>query len=377
MTLGGRTFIHIASLVSISFTISLAVRVDRQGSENAFDAFRRVVGIHREYDEVDLQARMALFEQRLEEVKRHNAQPGVSWLAGINKFSDFTDSEYKALLGHRPIRRQAAPAESNSFLQLSPSKNTVETVDWRTLTGTTSVKDQGACGSCWAVAAAGAMEMHGEIAGKAITVSHQQLVDCTPNPQSCGGTGGCDGATTELAFKYAVEKGLQAADDYQSHDGTCSDSDTTSHPALNIASFVTLPVNKQAPLEQALSDKGPVAVSVDAGSWGSYSSGVFDQCDKNAIINHAVLAMGFGTDSTLGKYWLIRNSWGADWGEEGYVRLKKLDTDEGDAGNCGIDNKPLDGVGCVGGPDELPVCGMCGVLSDSAYPEGVTHPTHP
>merc|ERR1712129_575737 len=123
------------------------------------------------------------------------------------------------------------------------------------------------------------------------------------------------------------------------------------------------------PMLEALATHGPVVVSADAGPWGSYSSGVFDSCKKDAVINHAILAMGYGTDSGLGKdYWLIRNSWGPQWGEGGYIRLLRH-SEEG--AFCGPDKKPLDGVGCKGGPATLPVCGMCGILSDSAYPTGV------
>merc|ERR1719189_1102840 len=106
----------------------------------------------------------------------------------------------------------------------------------------------------------------------------------------------------------------------------------------------------------------------------SYGSGVFAGCGVNAIINHAILLMGFGTDTALGQdYWLIRNSWGSAWGEDGYIRLLKHKDGES---YCGVDTKPQDGVGCDGGPPTLPVCGMCGILSDSAYPTQVAVESH-
>ncbi|CAE7773499.1 VCATH [Symbiodinium sp. CCMP2592] len=131
--------------------------------------------------------------------------------------------------------------------------------------------------------------------------------------------------------------------------------------------------NQLLPLLTTLSEKGPAVVSVDAEAWTIYDGGIFNGCQKDATINHAVLLVGYGQDKQPGqKYWLIRNSWGADWGEEGYMRLLRHDGDESNGGHngfCGTDYDPKVGVGCRGGPSSLPVCGMCGILSDSSYPK--------
>merc|ERR550525_629072 len=92
-----------------------------------------------------------------------------------------------------------------------------------------------------------------------------------------------------------------------------------------------------------------------------YDSGVFDSCERDATVNHAILLMGYGVDADLGKsYWLIRNSWGEDYGERGFIRVLRHDSDEGEAGYCGTDYKPLDGVGCKGGPPTLPSAACVG-----------------
>merc|ERR1719231_1689786 len=129
---------------------------------------------------------------------------------------------------------------------------------------------------------------------------------------------------------------------------------------------VVLPENKGEPLLQAIYQEGPVVVSVDASAWSFYSGGVFSGCSKDAIINHAVVAEGFG-EQDGNKYYLIKNSWGKSWGEKGYIRLKRFDDDEA---HCGIDNKPEEGTACEGGPKFVRVCGMCDVLYDSTYPKG-------
>merc|ERR1740130_898016 len=95
----------------------------------------------------------------------------------------------------------------------------------------------------------------------------------------------------------------------------------------------TLPKNEYAPLMQALLERGPVAVSVAADAWFSYESGIFDGCGKDAVIDHAVVAMGFG-EADNHKYWVIQNSWGANWGEQGHIRLQRHDTEE----YCGMNN---------------------------------------
>jgi len=131
-------------------------------------------------------------------------------------------------------------------------------------------------------------------------------------------------------------------------------------------------VNKYQPLMLAIQE-GPVVVSVDGGPWSTYSSGVFTSCQQDATINHAVLLMGYGHDTSSSlDYWQVRNSWGAMWGEDGFIRIQRHTSDEGDAGYCGTDYDPRQGVGCKGGPNTLPVCGMCGILSDSAYPTDVS-----
>jgi hypothetical protein len=103
--------------------------------------------------------------------------------------------------------------------------------------------------------------------------------------------------------------------------------------------------------------------------WQLYSSGVFSsKCGSD--VDHAIVLVGYGTDATSGlDYYLIRNSWSAGWGEEGYIRVARYG--EKPAGEpCFTDNTPGDGDGCSGGPSSIQVCGLCGVLSDSSYPVG-------
>jgi len=288
----------------------------------------------------------------------------------VNQFADYTDSEAHALLGHRPMPH-LRQTSATSLLEVAWNE-LPEAVDWREkLNSSTTVKqakDQGNCGSCWAVAAAGALETHAAMTSASVPeVSNEQITDCTPNPKECGGQGGCNGATAELALGFVTALGVDSRATYHGyHHGKCS---LPSHPVLTTTGFVRLLDNMMQPLLQAVALNGPVVVSADASKWFSYSSGVFNSCPVDAIINHAILCMGYGRDAKLGlDYWLIRNSWGPSWGENGYVRLLR---DDEEGARCGTDKRPQDGVACKGGPETMRVCGMCGILADSVYPTGV------
>jgi hypothetical protein len=153
-----------------------------------------------------------------------------------------------------------------------------------------------------------------------------------------------------------------------SQDGASTDSmllQTVTRRA-RVSSWDVLPANQAEPLKLSVYNKGPTVVAVDARGWHNYKTGIFDSCDKDAILGHAVLAVGYGDDSG-NKYWRIQNSWGSYWGEEGHIRVLRPDNEDE---WCGMDRKPQEGVGCENGPDEVKVCGMCGILYDASVPQG-------
>jgi len=319
-----------------------------------------------EYD-----TRKHLFDARVAEVLAHNNADGISWKKGINKFSDMTVEEFKMNLGHSSSMSQTM----RSSMPLAPAMQVPngglpDSVDWRTKGVVSAVKDQGGCGSCWAFAAVETIESTlSQATGKNLILSTQNMVSCTPNPHHCGGTGGCAGATSELGFQYVADKGIASEKDYpyRAQTGKC---DETKPKVAHIQSFVKLRENNYTDLVTAVATIGPIAVSVDAEPWMSYSSGVFTGCGLSRIdINHAVQLVGYGTAS--GKdYWIVRNSWGKFWGESGYIRIFKHS--DGDMKWCGPDPTPQDGTGCDGGPPEVTVCGSCGIWYDSSYSVGAS-----
>lgn len=336
----------------------------------------------------EFQRRSALFEASLAEVHATNAKnqkEGRGWKAGIHPFMDWTAEERSALNGYKPPRtHRSQPSTVVSLLHQGATAfaGTSAAVRMNISRGTggltadsgPALRQQGNCGSCWAISAVEAVEAQLIRSGQGdVRVAAQALVDCVPNPQHCGGTGGCDGATGELAYTFMRDHGipLESEMPYHAKTGTCSQAPLEgawrSSRRVKVDGWHQLPSNQLEPLKTALVQEGPVVVAVDGNNWFNYDSGVFDSCDKDAILGHAVLAKGFGEDGGK-KYWLIQNSWGSDWGENGHIRMVMHDDEEH---WCGVDNKPKEGVGCDGGPPEVTVCGMCGILFDPIIPTGV------
>jgi cathepsin L len=285
-----------------------------------------------------------------------------------------TPAEFKAYIGrgysnggkHMAAARasaQRADLESHVPVSALPAS-----LDWRTKGVVTAVKDQGGCGGCWSFSAAETLESHIAIqTGKLFTFSEQEILACTPNPNQCGGTGGCSGATQELAFGYVSQAGIVTEQTwpYEGVSGTCNWAGKK--PVANITGYVFLPQNNYSALMNAVVTNGPIAISAAAEPWMSYSEGVFDT-NCGADVDHAIVLEGYGHDASANEdYYLVRNSWGESWGEAGYIRIKRF----GDGKEpCLTDKTPGDGDGCKGGPSSEQVCGWCGILSDSSYPVG-------
>jgi len=209
--------------------------------------------------------------------------------------------------------------------------------------------------------------------GQLTDLSEQQILDCAPNPNQCGGTGGCGGGTAELAMAQIINLGGLTTEwlyPYASYYGAgfqCK-LNTSIHsrpPFAKLSNYIKIPANKYEPLLDHVANIGPIAVSVDASSWQFYEEGVFNGCNQvNPDIDHSVQLVGYGTDDKSGTdYWLVRNSWNPTWGEAGYIRLYR-NKNEG----CGVDLSPGDGTGCKNGPPTVVVCGTCGIWYDSCYP---------
>merc|ERR1712241_1226910 len=187
-----------------------------------------------------------------------------------------------------------------------------DSVDWRTEGYVTPIKDQGQCGSCWAFSTTGSTEgAHFKKTGDLVTLSEQQLVDCSTKE----GDHGCNGGLMDFGFTYIIENGgitTEAASPYQAQDGTCKSGMTA---AATLSECYDVPQGSEADLETAVATVGPISVAIDAHllSFRLYSS---------TRLDHGVLAVGYNNDPA-GKYWIVKNSWNTTWGNEGYIWMAK------------------------------------------------------
>ena len=225
--------------------------------------------------------------------------------------------------------------KTNSCLPFTSNNNTLpSSVDWRNKGAVTPVKNQGQCGSCWSFSATGAMEGAWAIySGDLLSLSEQQLMDCSKRY----GDFGCNGGLMDNAFEYAIDYGMcsEEQDPYKGTTDTCM---TPSLDCDNVAKFsycVDINSGNELELKEAVS-RAPVSVAIEADTtiFQFYSGGIIKSENCGNSLDHGVLVVGYGEENGE-KYWIVKNSWGESWGENGYVRIARTDSTT-DSGVCGI-----------------------------------------
>merc|ERR1719189_911974 len=320
--------------------------------------------------------RKDVFRTNLRKIEAHNEreEKGLeTWRMAVTQFADLTEKEFEQQMLGGYVR---TPQSSGGHAKREVASDLPASVDWREKGVITEPKNQGSCGSCWAFATVETIESYAAINNVSLMeLSTQEVTTCTPNPLHCGGTGGCRGSIPQLGYNYVQLFGLTTEKEYPywsgitGMTGNCKYDVERRTPVVGITGYNTLPSNDMDAVLNHLATVGPLAIAGDATRWQFYGSGVFSGCDydSNISLNHAIMLVGYGTDIHNGDYWLVRNSWGRNWGEHGYMRLARESSL-----TCGVNSTPMDGTACVGGPgtDQQTVCGMCGMLFDSSYPLG-------
>jgi cathepsin L len=250
---------------------------------------------------------------------------------GENSYADMTAKEFaEKLNGYHKKTGSHGPWNPTQV----DVKDLPAHVDWVKKGYVTPIKNQQQCGSCWAFSATGSMEgAHFKATGKLVSLSEQNLVDCS----QAEGNMGCDGGLMDQAFNYTViNKGIdtEASYPYTAMDGTCKFN--ASNVGATIKSWTDVPTGSEADLQKAVATVGPVSVAIDASqySFQLYKSGIYNEpACSSQFLDHGVLAVGYGSKKTgtIKDYWLVKNSWGTDWGMEGYIEMSRNNNN-----NCGI-----------------------------------------
>lgn len=295
--------------------------------------------------------RRSIFAYNKHIVDTFNAnKSGASFELGLNHLADISSLEIKMRNGFKLSREGAKllknSVESQKFLDniLNDNSTVPDEVDWRKVQGRVSpVKNQGNCGSCWAFASTGALEGQEKIrkgyhpgltnnnTGELIELSEQNLVDCVTEDS------GCNGGLMQDAFEFIkTEGGIDDEKSYPYEAETKKCRFKKDKVVFSDSGAAVLPEGDEEKLKQVVAKFGPVAVAIDASSiWFQlYHKGVYynKHCkNKPDELDHGVLVVGYGTDPKKGDYWIVKNSWGPEYGEAGYVRMAR-----NKGNNCGI-----------------------------------------
>ncbi|KAF4081741.1 hypothetical protein AMELA_G00164930 [Ameiurus melas] len=274
--------------------------------------------------------RRKVWEQKVLEVMRHNEEAAAglhTFTIGINHLSDMTAEEVSAKLNGLRVEN-FPPQDTNENFTVLRDFPLPPSVNWTEDGFVTPVQNQGECNSCWAFTAVGALEAQlKKKKGRLVPLSVQNLVDCSDTE----GNYGCLGGLMTNAFNYIINhRGISKAADYPyvKKNETCH----YTHKYGHCSGFWVLPRYNEFELQKVVANIGPVAVGINADldSFHQYKTGIYNNasCTKHPL-NHAVLVVGYGKEEGQ-QYWLIKNSWGTDWGEGGYVRMER------NKNRCGI-----------------------------------------
>ena len=294
---------------SIFFAAAVAASTDEQ-TQQQFTEF--VAQYNKQYTMEEVITKYNVFKNNVAFIEAHDAS--VGWTMGLNEHADLTWEEFSALYKGYNARDTSYYREKNLYV---PDVNSpMADVDWTTKGAVTPIKNQGQCGSCWAFSTTGGVEGAVQIStGKLTSVSEQELVDCAGS----SGNQGCNGGLMDDAFQWIIGNGGIGSEDsypYTARDGQCK----TVPSVSQISSFKDVKKGSEDDLMNALQSQ-PVSIAIEADQSGFqfYKSGVF-QGPCGAQLDHGVLLVGAGTDSGV-DYWKVKNSWGASWGDNGYIRM--------------------------------------------------------
>jgi cathepsin L len=280
----------------------------------------------RSYAALEFQQRFGIWKANFDYIHAHNAK-NLSFTMSVNQFADLTNREFNSL--YKGVKINKVPMLTHTVV---PAPGLPASVDWRNKGVVTQVKNQGQCGSCWSFSSTGSIEgQHAISTGSLVSLSEQNLVDCS----TAQGNQGCNGGLMDQAFQYVIQN--NGIDTEASYPYTATGPNQCQFSASNVGatiqSYKDIDSGSESGLQQAVGTVGPVSVAIDAShnSFQFYSGGVYYEPDcSSSSLDHGVLSVGYGNYQGQ-DYWLVKNSWGASWGLSGYIMMARNKNN-----NCGI-----------------------------------------
>ncbi|KAG0724320.1 Cathepsin L [Chionoecetes opilio] len=277
--------------------------------------------------------RMKIFTENKHKIAHHNklySSGQKTYKLKMNKYGDMLHQEFVSTMnGFRWNRTAGSYQASRPFTgvtYIGPDDDIVlpKSVDWREKGAVTPIKDQGQCGSCWSFSATGSLEgQHFRKSGKLVSLSEQNLIDCSVKY----GNNGCNGGLMDYAFKYIKDNGgidTENGYPYEGEDDNCRYDPSTA--GAEDTGFVDVRAGNEHALKKAVATVGPVSVAIDASheSFQFYHHGVYTEPECNAEdLDHGVLVVGYGKDDNGTAYWIVKNSWGTTWGSDGFIMMHR------------------------------------------------------
>jgi len=318
---------------------SVAAAAEPFVSAERLSAFHEWVEVHgKQYNShEEKMTRLQIWTENDERIQQHNSQdPSPTFTLGHNSFSDMTEEEFaeffklnseNAVAQKKAFEQNLAAEDSQEFSTIQRSlKEQVDLpdyVNWVQMGAVTPIKNQGACGACWAFSTTGALEGARFVkTGELVSLSEQNLLDCDHVDL------GCNGGLMDNAFKFDEKSGgLCSEADYPyiaKRNPTCM-TNCTDVPGSIVKTFIDVPPGSEQALISAIAMQ-PISIAIEASQFvfQFYKTGVItdDNCGSRGTIDHGVLAVGYGTDlETQAPYFLVKNSWGPSWGDEGFVKI--------------------------------------------------------
>ncbi|CAD5122006.1 DgyrCDS10459 [Dimorphilus gyrociliatus] len=314
--------VSISILLFLVLFIIYVTNVNLASHERKFNAFILKYKKDYLYNSPEYNKRLSIFKNNLKEQERLNSENGED-VYGITKFSDLTQDEFVKKL----LTKMSYFKMDNTVTSVPSNVKLLKKVDWRKYVG--RPRDQKACGGCWAFATIKGVEaINSKKVGKFTQLSIQEVIDCSRGFKES--LWGCEGGNICSAMDWLQNKHISITTEssYPLKDADEECKRTSSTSGIKLTKYIC---GAGEDFLKTSLQKGPVAVAVDAASWIHYANGIIKfHCDKQ--LNHAVLVVGYDMEGEVPHY-LVQNSWGNDWGEDGYLKIRM------DKGLCGIDQQ--------------------------------------